>query len=244
MKKKIKYLDYIKKYEISIASVLVILLVIFLVFNTLIPNINRADQIYSQGQDFKKRLDILTHKNNILASLDYQLYKDTFAKLNQVLPESKDYVSLIISFDALEKQTGVKILRSDFQLGVFSTNSAKLVQIPGNSAYPVPLSLEVLGDLESIKKVQKTIANLTGRFMVFDEMSTATKPDGILDVTFTGKAFFYPLPTTLGSVDTPLLMADKLQEAILKSIGELNLPSISESSEIDKNSVGKTNLFE
>lgn len=244
MNKKINYKDYLKGYEISIASALVILSVLFLVFNMLIPNINRANQIYSQGQNFKKKLDILTHKNNILTSLDNQLYTDTFLKLNQVLPQTKDYVSLINTFDTLEKQSGVKVIRSDFKLGVISTDSARLVLEPGTSAYPVPLSLEVLGNLEAIKKLQEKNANFTGRYMVFTDMSVDFKPNGVLDVTFTGQAFFYPLPTTLGFIDSPLPVMDKLQEDLLIKISNLNLPSLSVSADLDKNSIGKMNLFE
>lgn len=244
MKINAKYWEYIKEYEISIASAMVILLVIILTLSLLVPNINRANQIYSQGQEFNKKLDILTHKYNILTSLDYQLYKDNFLKLNQVLPESKDYVSLITTFDTLENQSGAKILQSDFQLGVFSANPAKSGQTAGSLAVPVPLNLEVSGNLASIKKIQDTIANFDGRFMVFDDMAASTKPNGVLDVTFTGRAFYYPLPATLGAIDTPLPLVEKPQEVILKAISALSSPPSPESTGMDKSSLGKINLFE
>ncbi len=243
MKEKLNYLSLIRQYEIIIASSLVLLLVVFLIFNMLLPNLKQANQIYVQGQALRHKVDALKQKNNLLSSLDYQYYKDIFLKSNQVLPEGKDYVSLIGTFDLLEKKSAVTILRTDFQLGVVSTSSASLVRAVNTSAFVIPINVEIAGTKEAIQKFLEIVGSYKGRLMVFDDMSVTTKPGDILDAVFSGRSFFYPLPTTLESVDSPLAKLDKNQDEIIKKINDLTLSSEAVI-EIDQSAVGKKNLFE
>lgn len=244
MKKKVDYLSYIRKYEIVIASTFVLGLVIILVFNMLLPNLDRANEIYAREQTLRKKLEVLKQKDSILSSLDYQYYKNIFLKSNFVLPEDKNYVSLVGTFDLLEKETAVTITRTDFQLGVVSTSSANLTRAVGTQAFIIPITIEVMGRFDSLQRFLTAVTNLTGRLMVFDDVSVVYKPEGILSASFTGRAFFYPLPTALGPVDSPLPRPDKNQEAIMKKISELNLPQDIGSADLEKENVGKGNLFQ
>ncbi len=243
MKKKSKYISLIQQYEVLIASSVVIILVIFLVFNMLVPNLQKANQIYVQGQSLRHKVDALKQKNNLLSTLDYQYYKEIFLKSNQVLPEGKDYVSLIETFDLLEKKSAATILRTDFQLGVVSTSSANLISAVGTSAFVIPINIEILGTKEAIQKFLELVESYGGRLMVFDDMSVTTKQGEILDAVFTGRSFFYPLPTTLQAVDSPLAKLDKNQDEIIKKINKITITSETDN-DIDQNSIGKKNLFE
>lgn len=243
MNKGINYLAYIRNYEILLASAAVLLLVVILSFNMLLPNLSRANQIHVQSASLSKKLESLKKKDSTLSSLDYQFYRDLFLKLNQVLPDNKDYVSLINTFNILEQKSGVTVVRTDFQLGVVSTSSANLVRVPGSSAFVIPISIELVGDFSAIRKFLEEVANLQGRLMIFDDMSVAIKSDGILNTTFSGRALFYPLPTTLASIDTPLPRLEKSADLILKNISERELPAES-AVELDKASIGKSNLFQ
>lgn len=243
MKKKINYLVLLRQYEILIASGAVLLLILFLVFNMLLPNLARANQIYAQGQTLRKKLEILKKKDSALSSLDYEFYKDVFLKSSQILPENKDYVSLIGTFDLLEKQSGVTILRTDFQLGVVSTSSATFLRAGGTPAFVIPVSIEVLGDFSTIAKFLKLVDSLAGRLMIFDDVTVSSKPGSGLDAVFNGRAFFYPLPTTLGPIESPIPTLEKDQEAILTKVSQISLP-VESATELEKGSIGKKNLFE
>lgn len=237
-------MSFIRKFETIIASSAVLLLVFFMTTSILLPNLNQANKILAQEKTLRTKLDLLTSKNNVLSSLDYQFYKDSFLKLNQVLPESKDYVSLIETFDTLEKQSGVSVEKTDFQLGAISTNSSTLIKTSGISAYVVPINIGIAGDLETVKKFLESVANFTGRLLVFDDMSLNVKPSGFLDVSFNGRAFFYPLPTTLGPIDTALSRLDKNQQEILDKISQSSLAVTGSEQAFDKGSIGKKILFE
>lgn len=244
MKIKSEYISYLQKYEILVASSAVLILVIILTFKMLLPNLNHANQIYAQGQDLKKKVELLAQKDSSLSSLNYQFYKDVFLKSSQILPENKDYVSLIGTFDLLEKQSGVTIVRTDFQLGAVSTSSGTLLRVPGTQAYMIPISVEVMGNLEGLRKFMDLISDYNGRLMTFDEVTVNSKQSGVLDIVLSGRAFFYILPGTLGSVDSPLPKLEKSQDAILQKINLLSLPQDVSTSDLDKNSIGKNNLFQ
>lgn len=226
---------FFHKYEVLIASGVVLVLVLFLVLYLLIPNLRRSDEIYAHSQTLSSKLDVLTKKHRFLSSLDSQYYRDAFLKLNQIIPEGKDFVSLMTTFDYLEKQSGVSLVRTDFPLGMVS-NLPTGVNI-------VPIALGIKGSLESVKTFMDLISNFNGRFMVFDNISVANDQTGMLAVSLQGRAFFYPLPTTLGPVDTPLPQLNKSQEEILAKVNTLSL-STESSVELDKSQIGKKNLFQ
>lgn len=229
----------IRHYEIIVASVVILLVIFLLSLFYLIPNFSRAQQIFSQQKGLKKNIEILKQKDTALSSLDYEQYKDIFLKLNQVLPESKDYVSLFSSFDDLEKKTGVTIVRTDFQFGVISTTSAKLTKAPGSSAYMVPVLIEVAGTISSIQKFIDSLNSLSGRLITLNDAQWNIKQNNIR-ISFNGKAYFYPQPLTIGSLDTPLPKLSKDQEELIKKVALVKLAK----EEIEPVNVGKKNLFQ
>lgn len=242
MNKTVDYISYFRRYEFLIASAVVILVVFLLSFVLLLPNFNRANTIFRQQADLKQRLDNLKKKDSALVSVDYQYYKDNFGKVSLVLPESKDYVSLFSTFDALEQKFGVSVVRTDFQLGVVSTNSAKLSKAPNSAAFLLPINIEVMGKLPQLLNFIKALSDFSGRFMTLSAAQWTQKGENILLLTLSGKAYFYPLPTTLGSIDTPLPKIDKQTEEILTKIAQIQLSS--DAQDLDKVAVGKKDLFQ
>ena len=59
-----------KKYEIILASLLVIIIVIFLSIYLLLPNFDKVQQIFLQQSKVGKKLQELKKKETILVSLD------------------------------------------------------------------------------------------------------------------------------------------------------------------------------
>lgn len=242
MNKAKDYISYFRQYEFLIASVVVILVVLLLSFVLLLPNFNRANTIFREQSDLKQKLDNLKKKDNTLASVDYQYFKDNFGKVSQVLPESKDYVSLFSTFDILERKFGVSIIRTDFQLGVVSTNSGKLTKSPSSPAFLLPINVEVMGRLPQLLNFIKALSDFSGRFITADQVQWIQKGEDILLLSLSGRAYFYPFPTTLGSIDSPLPKIDKQGEEIFAKITKIQLTS--EPEDLGKVAVGKKDLFQ
>lgn len=237
------FLFVLKQYEVLITSLLVIFAVIILGFLFLLPNFGKAQEIYQEQNVLRTRLENLDKKDKDLGKIDDQYYKITLPKINAVLPETKEYVSLFSTLDSLERESGVSITRTNFSLGSVSTNSAKLTKIAGLSAYPLPLSLSVIGGSSSVIKFMEGLNSLTGRIITLDQIEWTYKSLDIFEVTFVGNAYFYPYPQTIGSLYKPVPILDKKHEDLLARIAEIK-QNVSAETEIGNVSVGKKNIFQ
>ena len=237
------FIAILKKYELLIASGLIIVIVGALAILYLLPNFNRAKLIFLQQLVLKQKYEKLTQKDKALSEIDYKFFQETYPKIGWVLPESKDYVSLFSTFDSLQVKTGVIIRRTSFQLGTISTTSAALARSSNIDSFAVPLSIEVVGDIAQLQKFQSFLSNLSGRLIAIDSSQWKFKKDGTVMVGFKGRAYFYPVPGEIGGIDNPLPSLGKEKEEILKKIAQNN-PIETETAGQDKISSGKNNLFQ
>lgn len=235
-------INYLKQYEIIVISCVVIFTVIILGIIYLIPNIDKVSMISSQYKDLQAKVNSLKVKDDALSALDQQYYKDNFPKIGIVLPDNKDYVSLFETFDALEKKTGVGITRTNFQLGVVSTGSARLVKPVNGSTSNIPISISIIGNVTSIKKFLTELRSMTGRLITLEKLDWNYKGEDSIEMVVNGKAFYSPYPSTLGSVSSPLPKINPKQEEILTKISK-NKMATDEVSREQSVSVGKKNLF-
>lgn len=243
MKKKVNYLAFIRQYEIIIVSAIILLLVIIFSYVFLLPNLNRVQLIFRQQKELTKKIANLKQKDSFLSSLDYAYYKDVFAKMNYILPENKDYVSLISTFEKLERASGVSIVKTEFQLGVVSTPSARLIKAPVAGGYLLPIGIELSGNKDAVEKFFDVLYKFDGRLMAVEDIQWTGKEDGTFQVSLKGQSYFYPLPQALGSVDTPLPKIGGEQEKILAEIAKMEISSTGEA-ETGKVTLGKKNLFQ
>lgn len=244
MKKKFDYLSIIREYELFVISGVIIAVVILFSLVFLIPSFTQTQQIIDQKSVLSDRVSRLRKKDATLSSLDSDYYKTVFPKINQVLPEDKDFGSLFSTLDTLEKTTGVSIVRTDFQLGVISTNSGRLVRAQNSQAYVVPLSIDAMGSANSLLTFIDALNSLTVRIITIKDLNWVAKSPGIFGLTINGQAYFYPSPLTLGSVDTPLPQLNEKQKSILDTINKIQTVSADEEAAPGQVVVGKRNLFE
>jgi len=117
---------FLRKYEILIASTLVIITVIILTYIFLIPNIYKATKMSNDQKSLRIRISSLKKKDNNLSSIDFTKYSNALPKVYKVLPLTKDYVSFFLRFDELQSNTGITLDSTTFQLGVISSESATI----------------------------------------------------------------------------------------------------------------------
>lgn len=239
--KNLDFLTLLKKYELLIAAGTVLLFVLFLSAVFLLPNFSKAQEIFSKETQLRAKLSQLTKKDKLLTSLNQEFYTKTFPKIVQVLPQSRDYLSLFSRFDTLESQTGVSILRTDFQLGVVSTSSAQRREGGGEQATAVAMNFEVIGTPAQIQKFLDSLTDLTGRFMSVEDFQITFREDSLLQANFNGRAYFSILPGAIGGVDSPLPVLDKEKETLMAKIAQNQLVIAEE--EAVTGSIGKKDLF-
>lgn len=242
MKKKDQILTYIKYYEITIAAGIVIVVVIFLSFQFLIPSLIHAKFIYQQKKFLQTKLQVVRQKDSTLSNLDSDAYKNALSQLGKILPETRDYVSFFTTFDELEKKHAVSISKTDFQLGLLSTQSGRLVKSPNSPAYVIPITMQVIGTTESLPAFFADLYSLEGRLITIDSIHWGIPTDtGELKADITGKAYYYPLPALLGNIDTPLVKLSKNQEDLLNQV--ISVKPADESQDFSNVEVGIKSLF-
>lgn len=242
MKKPISfYLYFLKRYELLAVSSLAILAILALSYFFLLPNFRKAQEIYSQQKLLRTRLTILRKKDELLSTIDGNVYKDNINKLTNILPGSKDYVSLFNTLDNLQSKSGATILKTDLQLGTISTVSSKLKKDTASPAFLISVNLAIIGDLEQINKFINSLTDLTGRILMINKISWGDSEDGLYTVSLEGNSYFYPLPSKIGGVDSPLSEPDEKQQKILDQIAAMPL-QIEDDNNISV-PLGKQNLF-
>lgn len=234
--------SFIKKYETVISSVAIILFIIILTIQLLLPNMQKVNEIYNQRDELKLKLAKLQKKEKILSSLDQQYYKENFSKLSLSLPETKDFVLLFTTFDQLQTKTGVSILRTDFQLGTLSTDSAIFKQGKPTDTYKIPLNLKIAGNIEQIIQFLDSLSDFSGRLITINNIRLEIKNDEDIIAMLDGSAFFYPIPRAIGSIDSSLPEMNQNQADIMALISRINLV-IPQEAKAENIPVGIQNLF-
>lgn len=239
----IYFITVFKKYAILFASGAAMVVIGVLTILLLLPNFRQAKLIFSQQMVLQQQKDRLSQKDKALEEVDYKYFQDAYPKINWVLPESKDFVSLFSTFDSIQSKTGLTVLKANFQLGLISTGSSTLAKTTSAGAYTVPLSIDVAGDIPKLQKFLKSFSDFSGRFITIDEIRWKFKSDGSVLAELVGKAYFYPVPSQIGSLDTPLPLFDKQKEEILANIAQISLAE-TEAVEFEKIPIGKRDLFQ
>ena len=144
-------------------------------------------------------------------------------------------------FDNLQSVTGITIIRTDFQLGTISTGSANKTQGPGKNIYNLPISFAILGSYRQFQNFISLLSSFSGRIVSIKSIQWDYKSEDLINASFTGYAFYSPLPSSIGAIDTPLPIIDKNGQDLMSKIA--NLPEVK--NEIIDGSIvtGKNDLF-
>lgn len=233
----------IRRYEIIIASLMVLLSLTAASYLFLIPNFNRAKIIFGQKSQLQKRLDKLKQKENALSDLDIKYYQGVLTKFYRILPDGKDYISLFETLDSLEKKANVKVTGSTFPLGSLSGGTAQLKKSVAGSVYIFPVSMAIQGDFPSILTCLDTLDDLSGRIITVDSVSIQKDKANVYKFSLTGNTFVALPPSTIGSVESPIPKINNNQQALMDKIAKIKMDT-PELTGQEKVPIGKKNLFD
>lgn len=242
MIKKFQLTAFIREYEIIIASVILICMLLIGCNLFLIPNFNRVREIYFQKGQLQQQYDKLKQKNNILADLDSKYYENNLPKLYKVLPDGKDYISLFETLDNIEKKNNVKITKADFPLGVLGGNVKQLKKSKTDASMLLPMTMDIQGEMSSLINCLGSLSDLTGRVIQVDSLALQGLPSGLYTLSITGNAYIVPASGTIGDVGTPLPKISSTALDLFDKIAQIKMDMQIESTE--KISQGKKNLFD
>lgn len=197
--------EFYQKNRSLIFPVLVGLASLLLIFLVLIPQIGNLISDNSSLTQVQEKSRFLEVKASELQNVDeVKLQKDLNISLN-ALPSNKDYLEVINLIQALLPQSGFSL--NSLQFGQDTNQSTRL-------AFTV--KMELSGPRSSLN-VLLTNFESTYRPMRIASIETNTKEQNsaFVSAVILLNIFYSPLPTSLGSVETPLpKLSDKDQELI------------------------------
>lgn len=214
----------IKEFEYIIASIIGLVVILFLSSIFLLPNISRSNEIFFQKTQLEDTLNHLKKKKSTLEAMDGDTYRQTLQKITSVLPVSRDYVSLFSTIDRLSQVTGVLINNPSFQFGVISTKSANLIS-SGGSAYTIKIDMSIEGTNVQINNFMKALADLQGRIITIDSIQWAYEENSMNQISISGYAYYYPLGNTIASIRTSLPEMNKGQKQLFDQFGSVPVPN-------------------
>lgn len=208
----------------------------------LIPNFVKSIQLNQNNRAIMSKISILRQKDERLSTLNEEEFKVVIPKIVKVMPSSKDYVSLFTTFDELQSKSGVSILRTDFQLGEISVNPGKQNIEAGTGPYPIPITIEILGDIVRISNFLSSLADLSGRLILVDNIQLEVKEESLIKASIAAKAYFNPQPFSIGNIDSELPQLTVGGEKIFTQIMQSEVIAVESDSASDI-VVGNNTLF-
>lgn len=239
LNKKSDLLPFIKKNQSLIISGTIVVVVVILTVMFLIPNLQKIQEMANSSVTYEQTLNNLQEKVAILDGVQKEEELEKLKKIVTVLPEEKDVFTIFAGIDTLERESGVIITKSDFKVGVVSTESA-VVQSSKEDNLFVEINFDAFGSKDSVKKLFDVLHSVKTRLFTAKDVKIGYLTPDSLSISFTLLAYYLPFPAKLGNVDSPISPLSKKMVSLKDEIIREAMPVSLEVPDVPK---GKTNLF-
>lgn len=187
----------IPKTAIVSGTALAISFILLPVF--IFPRVNTIFEVRSEINQNQKNLNVLTVKLAQLAEIDRVSSKNKLAKIAAVLPATKDIPGLMLDLERLTYIASVSM--EAVQLSPGNINEEKS---SGNEQTSVKFQLIIKGSLANIKEFLKKVS-ISGRLLGIENLRlSSSTTDNQTTVSLDMRAFYQPLPKSMGKIDEPL----------------------------------------
>ena len=237
---------FLRTYQGLITSIVMILLTAIGTLVGIVPGVKRIIDIRSQSIQLTKTIQTLRTKINILESKDESTYRDEFAQLLAAVPGDKSLPTMFSTLDGLTMQTGVTLTEASLAKpgsiasGSATKRSPEEQKIESNL---LPFTVTVNGSYDQIYAFLSQVNTVRRFFRVrnfdisFSDMSTISVHMGM-------DAFYAPIASTIGPVDSPLDPLSPSEEALITKISQLPyLGQTMMSASVQPQTTSKANLF-
>lgn len=218
-----------------IASIIIAVMVIY-------PKVNEIRNLQDSNKQLEQRVESLKRKISVLAGLDKQKLDEQLIASEQLLPSKKNTFSFLSQVEGASVTSGIVLKRVDVTTtgGTNSSSRTKVVKKAGSGTSET-IKLSISSDYQSLLQFLRNI-NLFSRVSTVDDIKiNVSSDDGAqLSAVFTINGYWREIPTSLGSVESPVQTLTPLEEGILDDVTK---PESSEAPELPKVPVGRGNLF-
>jgi Tfp pilus assembly protein PilO len=214
---------FIRKYKELIISVSMILISIFGTIFAIVPVVQKVISIRENSIEISKSIQVLRTKINILESKDVNTYRDQFSQLLSAVPGDKSLPTVFTTLDALSAQSGVTL--TEFSLGKIGS----IASDSGTIASPeekligsnlLPFTITVNGSYDQIYAFLSQVNNVR-RFFRVKNFAISFADTSDISVHVGMDAFYAPVLTAIGAVESPLDPLSQQEEALIVNISQM-----------------------
>src|SRR3990167_316697 len=242
----------IAKYT-SLAIPAVSILVCLAIFMLVVwPKFSQALQIKKSNAEFIQKADSLKQKAAILASLDKTELEKQVVAAEQLLPRDKNVFLLVSQIERAAASSGVLLNRVESTPGSLEAVSG---EPPANAPAPsagaateiapsVKVNVSLTSGYSSLLQFLNNVSTIPRTVSISDlSVSSATSEGSAqLKVSMSIFAYFKPMPTDLGSIETPVTELTQSEKDKLEKIIDTGLattPSVS----VPQVPIGREDIF-
>lgn len=174
----------------------------------------------------RQKLALITEKVATLEGLDVNELSSKTEILLKALPAEKNISNILLSLKLLVDQTGLEFKGFEVEPGELSTESAQMKE-PERENLPFMLfALTINGDYQKLKDFLERVETAFP-LMRLQKVSFSSEKEGSSETILDLKAFFLPLPQTLGTIDAPLSLVTPQEENAYRQLSKFT-PVLSE----------------
>ena len=222
-----------------IASVLIIIIVIW-------PKINETLDLQKENKQLEVRADNLEKKVEVLKTLDKKRLEQQVVAAEQLLPSEEETFSFLFQVENSAALSGVLLDSIDVAVGSVSAGQGVRrtttisTQLAASEPF-VSINLSLTSDYQSLLQFLSSLYAFT-RVVSIDGLSVgAAQGDASqLRTSFTVSAFWKSLPSTLGSIESPIQKLTGVEEELLANVDS---PEAIQAPTVPQVPLGRPNLF-
>lgn len=226
-----RYLQrFLRIYQGFVVSGAIVLFGVVALLFAVIPGIRTTVALYDDLGELEGQIKNLSAKLSFLESLREEELRGQVAELLAAVPEEKSVPTILGTIEGLAQQTVVTI--DDMSLtspGSLATGSAARQSAAEKKigASGLPFSLNASGTYEAVRDFVGKI-NAVRRLFDVTSFDVSTSGTGETKLRLSLTAFYQPLPSSIGSVESPVARLSEKDRATLENV--LQFPDVSPSS--------------
>lgn len=220
---------FLRIYQGFVVSGAILLFGTVALMLAVLPGIRATLNLYGSLKEVEKEVQALSGKRTFLEALNEDDLRDRLATLLTAIPQEKSVPTIFTTVEGLAHTSGVSIVDMNLTSpGSLATAAATRQSASEKKigASTLAFSLTASGSYDQIRAFVGEI-NKVRRLFEVTSFNLSIGGDGLTQVHLSLTAFYQPLPTKVGSIETPVMALSQKEEEVLVDVAQY--PDVSQS---------------
>lgn len=220
---------FLRMYQGFVVSGAIILFGTVAFALAVLPGVRATRDLYGNLQDVQKEVQALSGKLTFLKSLNEDDLRARLVTILSAVPQEKSVPTIFSTVDGLANESGVSIVdmsltsTGSIATGAASRQSAAEKKI---GASTLAFTMNATGSYDQIRAFVSEI-NKVRRIFDVTSFDLSIGSTGVTQVRLSLTAFYQPLPTKVGSIQSPVIALTTKEEEVFTKVSQY--PDVSQS---------------